>query len=149
MNVWRPTRILVAVNDSPAALAAGRVAVELARQTGAALRFVHVLTDHELVHALAEVEREGQLGERRARAATSLLRHMEAKAKHGGVDADSVSLEGEPARLVLRHARAWNADLIVIGRSDVHGTGRPYVGTVTRHVLEFSDAPILVVPRQD
>lgn len=147
--MWRAARILVAVNDSPAALAAARVAVDLARLTGAALRFVHVLGDHELAHALAEVEREGRLGERRARAATSLLRHVVADARRGGVEADSVGLEGEPARLVLGHARAWDADLIVIGRSDVRGTGRPYVGTVTRHVLEFSEAPVLVVPRRD
>ena len=56
-------------------------------------------------------------------------------------------LEGDPAALLLTEATNWGADLVVIGRSDVRGTGRPYVGTVTRKVLELVDTPVLVVPR--
>lgn len=149
MSAWRAKRILVAVEDSQAALAAARVAVDLAAQTGASLRFVEVLGDGELVRALSAVERRNRLDERRARAATSFLQRVVAEAHRAGVDADSVNLEGEAAMLVLAQARAWDADLIVIGRSAVRATGRPYVGTVTRHVLEFSETPVLVVPRPE
>jgi nucleotide-binding universal stress UspA family protein len=38
-------RILLGVNDSPAALAAARFAVDLAASGAAELRIVHVLTD--------------------------------------------------------------------------------------------------------
>lgn len=147
MNDWAARRILVAVNDSPAALAAARAAVHLARATGAEVRFVHVLGDGELARALDGTDHGRPVEERRTRAATSLLQRLVAQAHREGVRADSAGLEGEPARLVLGQARSWGADLVVIGRSDVPATGRPYVGTVTRHVLEFSDGPVLVVPR--
>lgn len=149
MSAWAARRILVAVDDSPAALAATRVAVDLAVETGAHVRFVHVLVDGELVRALTATRPEARLGERRSRSAQSLLDHVVTQAHREGIEADGVSLEGDPARLILDQVRSWGADLIVIGRSDVRGTGRPYVGTVTRHVLEFSDDPVLVVPRPD
>ena len=44
--------------------------------------------------------------------------------------------------------REWAADLLVVGHSDVGHLGRAYVGDVTRGVLEFSDTPVLVVPRR-
>lgn len=140
-------KILVAVDDSPAALAAVRAAVELASRTGARIRFVHVMSNGELVRALTRMGRDGELATRRSRAAASLLRHVGAEAERAGVQAETTNLEGEPAALLLAEARNWGGDLIVIGRSDVRGTGRPYVGTVTRKVLELADAPVLVVPR--
>ena len=56
-------------------------------------------------------------------------------------------LEGDPAALLLTEVSNWGAGLLVIGRSDVRGTGRPYVGAVTRKVLELVATPVLVVPR--
>jgi nucleotide-binding universal stress UspA family protein len=141
-------RILVAVDDSPAALAAARLAVRLAAEYGAVLRFVHVLGDGELVRALATpAERGQQVDLRRSTASQALLRHVAAEATRAGVRAETVGLEGHPASLLLTDARDWAADLVVLGGSEEHGPGRAYVGTVTRHVLEFADRPVLVVPR--
>lgn len=56
-------------------------------------------------------------------------------------------LKGDAAALLLTEASNWGADLLVIGRSGVRGAGRPYVGSVTRKVLELVDSPVLVVPR--
>lgn len=139
-------RILVAVDDSPTALAAARIAVDMAARSGGCIRFVNVVVDGDLVRALTTMQRDGDLEERRTTAAASLLRHVCAQAESAGVRADAVSLEGEPAPHLLAQARQWGADLIVVGRSDAR-PGRPYVGTVARHVLEFSDLPVLVVPR--
>jgi hypothetical protein len=36
--------------------------------------------------------------------------------------------------------------VIVIGRSGGRRSGEPYVGSEVRHVLEFADQPVLVVP---
>jgi nucleotide-binding universal stress UspA family protein len=138
-------RILVAVDDSPAALAAVHEAVALAALSGGVLRFVHVIGDGELVRGLARLGRGEQLDLTRTGASTSLLRHVEAEARRAGVTAETVSLAGETAGLLLGQAQAWEADLVVMGRSDVRGAGRPYVGAVTREVLEFSEVPVLVV----
>ncbi len=139
--------VLVAVDDSTAALAAVRAAIEIAMRTGAHLRFVHVTSDGEIVNALASMGRNGELATRRNRAAESLLQHVGAEAERAGVRAEVIHLKGDPAALLLTEASTWPADLLVIGRSDVRGTGRPYVGAVTRKVLELVDTPVLVVPR--
>ena len=45
-------------------------------------------------------------------------------------------------------AQAWAADLTVMARSQRrHRAGDPYVGSETAHVLEFTEQPVLVVPR--
>lgn len=119
-------RILVAVDDSPAGLAATRVAVGLAARLGASLRLVHVVADSP--------------------PAAAVFRHVEALARVAGVEAEHVELYGEPARLILEQARTWPAELIVIGRGLDHEVGGPYVGRETRMVLEFADQPVLVVP---
>ena len=140
-------RMLVAVNDSPAALAAARLAVALATQTDAHLRFVHVTVDGELDRALRSVHHDDRLTERRARGAGHLLRHVEAQAERAGVTVETRNLQGDPAHVLLEEARDWPADLLVVGRSGVGGAGRAYVGAVTRQLLEFSDRPVLVVPQ--
>lgn len=142
-----PRRMLVAVDDSPAALAAVRVAVELATYTGGCIRFVHVTVDGELVRALRAAHRDDRLAERRARGASLLLDHVEAEAERAGVPAETRNLDGDPAHVLLAEARDWQADLLVVGRSDVAGAGRAYVGAVTRQLLEFSQNPVLVVPQ--
>ena len=138
-------RILVAVDDSPASLAAVHEAVALAALGGGVLRFVHVIADGQLVRGLARMGRGGELDETRSGASTALLRHVEAEASRAGATAETVSLAGETAELLLAQSQAWAADLVVMGRSDVRGAGRPYVGAVTREVLEFSEVPVLVV----
>ncbi|NGP04517.1 universal stress protein [Rhodococcus sp. 14C212] len=140
-------KILVAVDDSPAALAAVRSAIDLASRTGARIRFVHVISNGELVRALSRMGRDSELATRRSKAAASLLRHVGAQAERAGVRAEATSLNGDPAALLLEETSEWGGDLIVIGRSDVRGAGRPYVGTVTRKVLELAEVPVLIVPR--
>ena len=147
MTALAPTRILVAVDDSPAAFEGVRLAVDLARHTGARIRFVHVLVDGELVRALRGLQRDGTLVERRARGVAQLLRYVESEAARADVPAVSVSLEGEPGQVLLSEAREWQADLLVVGRADVVRPGTAYVGEVARQLLEFSDLPVLVVPQ--
>lgn len=147
MTAPTPTRILVAVDDSPAALAGVRLAVDLARCTGAQVRFVHVLVDGELLRALSEVHHDGTLIERRARGVALLLRHVESEASLAGVPSVGISLEGEPGQVLLAEARDWQADLLVVGRADVARPGTAYVGEVARQLLELSDLPVLVVPQ--
>jgi nucleotide-binding universal stress UspA family protein len=140
-------RMVVAVDDSAGALTAVHVAVEVALLTGGLIRFVHVIGDGELVRALGTMGRDGKLAATRSQSADALLRHVHAEAHGAGVRAETVSLTGHPAGLLLSEARQWGADVIIMGRSNVRGAGRAYVGAVTREVLEFSETPVLVVPQ--
>jgi nucleotide-binding universal stress UspA family protein len=143
-------RVLVAVDDSPASLAAARAAVELAAGWHASLRAVSVVGDHAVAERLAAVVAPAggeSLERRRARAASAVLRHVERLAERSGVPIETLLREGSPAAVILDEARRWAADLLVLGRSDRHAAGEPAIGSQTRQVLEFAEEPVLVVPR--
>ena len=122
------TKILVAVDDSAPALAAADFAVELARTLSAELRAVKVV----------EPERDPDV----------VLRHVMSLGDRAGVTTTVTSIDdGKHAfEAVLADAKLWGADLIVMGRSDQRPTGRPYVGSQTEHLLEFTEIPVVVVP---
>lgn len=140
-------RMLVAVDDSPAALAASRMAGQLARDWTAAVRAVTVVSDHEVTDRLADPLSAGPVQRRRWHAASSLLHYVERIGSAAGVPVETLQSTGPAAEEVLKQAREWSADLVVIGRSGRRGVGQPYVGSHTRHVLEFAEQPVLVVPQ--
>ena len=145
------THILLAVDDSRDSLEATRLALERARGLGARLRAVHVSADHGLDSAI-EAATGTRLGARRDQADALLLARVAALAADDGVDVETVLLAGRVEAALLRAARDWGADLVVIGKSGRAAVGDPYVGSLTRHVLEFAEQPVLVatgrVPRR-
>jgi nucleotide-binding universal stress UspA family protein len=140
-------RVLVAVDDSPAALTAIDVAVSLAADSGAALRAVAVTEDGALAATLDELRPTDGAESRIAGAAHAVLGHIARLATERGVALETAQLTGEPFRAILDEARRWHADLIVMGRSDRRGPASPYVGSEVEHVLEFCQTPVLVVPQ--
>lgn len=139
------SRVLLAVDDSPAALAATAAAVDLAAACGAQLRAVTVVANHRVTDLL-RAGADPALQERREQAAATVLRHAARVADRSAVPVETSPLSGEPAPRILEEARSWSADLIVMGRASPTGAGQPYVGGQTRHVLEFADVPVMVVP---
>lgn len=122
-------RILVAVDDSAPALAAAVFATELARTLSAELHFVTVIEP--------------------GRDLRSMLRHVTALANEAGVDPTVTEMDSrQPFEVLLTAALDWDADIVIMGRSDKRPTGRPYVGSQTEHLLEFTDIPVIVVPEQ-
>lgn len=146
------TRILLAVDDSPAGLAAARVAVALAQVCSADVHAVTVLPDGPLEARLSGAsggtESSRALRARRGVGQTSLLRHVVELGRAHGVEPSTDALVGEPAPTILAEARAFRPDVIVIGRSDRRRAGAPYVGSEVRHVLEFAEVPVFVVPAE-
>ena len=140
-------RVLVAVDDSVDALRAVDLAIAVGVVTGAELRFVHVTGDGALRRSLAPGVSETQVLDRLSRDADALLRHVTGRAERAAVSSTAAALVGEPEVELIGEARTWRPDLVVIGRSASGAVGAPYVGRVTRHVLEFSDVPVVVVPR--
>lgn len=126
-------RVLIAVDDSTASFEAARTAARLVAGTEARLRVLTVVSSASGDPATSR----------------SLLEHVARDIVGAGVPRASIETvvrTGEPFRLILEEAAAWNADLIVMAVSDGRGLRSPYVGSETEHVLEFTDRPVLVVP---
>ena len=138
-------RILLAVDDSPASLAAARLAATLGAAFNARLRVTHVAVDHELGEALRKASARPEVATRIVQGRHALLTRVRTLVAAAGVEVEVKLLTGEVAPALLADASSWEADLVVVGRS-ARATGDPYVGSQARHVLEFSDLPVVVVP---
>lgn len=118
--------MLVAVDDTSAALAGARLAIELAARLDVEVYAVVVLAQPD--------ESTGVL---------DYVRHL---AEEAGVLVHTVQRTGGAAACILAEARSVGADVVVLGRSGRSGLGQPYIGSQTREVLEFADVPVIVVP---
>jgi nucleotide-binding universal stress UspA family protein len=139
-------RILLAVNDSPAGLAAARAAIHFAKQSGGQVRALHVLGGPGATAGLRRGTPRVKADDRGTEDAASVLGYVTGLAERAGVVVDARTASGEPARAILDQAAAWPADVIVLGRSGVRHVGQPFVGSQVLHVLEFAEIPVVVVP---
>jgi nucleotide-binding universal stress UspA family protein len=148
------TNILLAVNDTPAGLAAARAAVRWAKRSDASLRALHVLPDWAPLPSqpgrptggVGDGATREEAAARRALGSAAVLQHVAELARREGVAVETVAMTGSPARAILGQASSWPADLIVLGRSGVRHVGQPFVGSQVLNVLEFAEVPVLVVP---
>lgn len=138
-------RILVPADGSETATKALVAALQLARDAGGRVRIVHSLDELAYVSGydygadLMRIVRE--------HAGTVLQEAMDL-AKASGVPADSKLVEAPGRRLgevVADEARAWEADLIVVGTHGRHGFSRALLGSGAEQVIRMSPVPVLTI----
>lgn len=139
-------RILVAVDGSESGDHALVRATQLAHEQRAALRIVHVAGE------VAPVSAEALSGDRLLEAVYDAARAMVAdaavKAQDQAVRAESAVLEGGGQRVsqvIADDARAWSADLVVIGSHGRRGLNRLLLGSVAEEVMRVSPCPVLLI----
>lgn len=126
-------RILAAVDFSEPARAAFDHALVLSRLHDAELAVVHAVPTDRRFNWHAR-ERIALIG---------ALRHA---ATTAGVRLEVSVQQGDPASVILLHANARQADLIVLGTSEHSGLDRFRFGSVAETVAVEATAPVLVVP---
>lgn len=136
-------RVLIAVDSEPVAAHAADIGIALARSLGADVAFVHVvdaspgygaetgLSPGELA---AAAEREGKRLLEGFRLRLSLQPSVLEFIQAGAPDAE-----------IARAAKAWPADLIVIGSHGRGGVQRALLGSVAEGVMRRAPCPVLVV----
>lgn len=78
-------------------------------------------------------------------AKVELAAFLPAHAVEGRVPAACVRF-GEPAQAIVHEARAWSADLLVLGTHGRRGAARLLLGSVAESVLRHAPCSVLVVP---
>ena len=144
----KPT-IVLGVDFSPNNRPALDAAIQAASERHAKLALVHAL---QPLGAPGLVPSSPRADPERNEAADVVsnvddpLHRWEGRAAAAGVEAESVSLSGEPAQVLLDEANRRNAEAIVVGTVGRTGLRKAILGSVARRVVERSTVPVLVVP---
>jgi nucleotide-binding universal stress UspA family protein len=145
-------RILVPIDDSTTSLRGLDEALRLAKLTGATLRLVHVVDELKYVTGFETFATySGDLVPLMAEAGRQILEQGRERAKRAGVEAESAlftSLAGRVSEIVAEQAKAWKAELIVIGTHGRHGAARALLGSDAEQVLRMAPVPVLLVRGQ-
>jgi nucleotide-binding universal stress UspA family protein len=148
--------ILLALDDTPGALAARDAAIALARRIGAALSCAAVLDRPHTIDAQEPVPIGGAAFAERRNAA--LAQRLEAEADAtiaaarnaaAGIEIEALRLEDAPERALL--AAAALHDLVVVGRDCTLGREEleDGIAPVIEALLQDGARPLLVVPSGD
>jgi nucleotide-binding universal stress UspA family protein len=143
--------ILVPVDGSATSRAGLDAAIELAHAGGGSLRLVHALdalrcaSGFETCAAYADellplLRREGE----------SLLEADRKRATARGVTAETRLIEQlglRASEAALQEAKAWPADLIVVGTHGRRGIQRALLGSDAEQIARQADVPVLLVRR--
>ena len=142
-------RILVPVDGSSTSGRGLEEAVNLARLTGGSLRLIHVVDTLSLSTGLEPYSLyAGDAMPRLKEHGEQLLEHARAQAVAGGVQADTLLFDRSAMRVsetVVEQAKAWRADLIVLGTHGRRGVGRLLLGSDAEQILRMAPVPVLLV----
>jgi nucleotide-binding universal stress UspA family protein len=142
-------RILVPVDGSPTARLGLREAVRLAKDQKAALQLVHVVDEHSVVMTSGEVGAYiADLIPLLRKRGRDILRNAEALVRRERLTCSTVLLEtllGPAADLIVRQAKKWRAQLIVIGTHGRRGLRRLVLGSDAEQIVRTSPVPVLLV----
>ena len=144
-------RILIPVDGSTTSDAAVDVGIRFAADQGARLAFVHTYSVARTIAMMSgtgmtvldpsdAVDAEREAGE-------SILKDAVERSKRAlpSLDAESFLEEGDCVGSILKVARRWSADLMIIGSHGRSGLARALVGSVAEGVLRRAQIPVLVL----
>jgi nucleotide-binding universal stress UspA family protein len=142
-------RILVPVDGSPTSQRGLAEAIAIGKLTGASLRLLHVVDETSFaMSADAFGAYTGDLLTLLREGGEKILADAKAQVEAAGLAADTVlreSLAGRVCDLVTEEAKAWPAELIVIGTHGRRGAQRLFLGSDAEQTLRLATVPVLLV----
>ena len=141
-------RILVPIDGSPTGQSGLRTALALAREHKARVRLVHLAqvvigTPYPPGGLLV-----GELYEALKRNGARLLARAAARCKERGIRCEQglyVAMADRAAGVILKEARRWRADLVVMGTHGRRGMKRLALGSDAEQVARNARVPVLLV----
>lgn len=141
-------KILVPVDGSPTSARGLKEAIRLAKGDRARLRLVHVLDETPMLGMMEEGVDLRPFLQNLEKRGREILARTKGLAEKSGVPADTVLAEsaaGPAADAILREAKKWRADLIVMGTHGRRGLRHVVLGSEAERVLRLSPVPVLLV----
>lgn len=142
-------RILIPVDGSDTATKALVAGLQIARETSASVRLVHVVNEMAYLggidpHGTYSADLAGMMREGGAKVLTDAM----AVAQSAGIEASQALLDESGKRLgevMATAAKLWGADLVVVGSHGRRGIGRVLLGSGAEQILRLSPVPVLVI----
>lgn len=141
-------RILVPVDGSRTSMLGLQEAIRLTKACKAKLRLIHVVDEsvalQDSVHTFGTTDMLGILkkgGQESLKRALDLVARQGVKAESGLVE----SFTRQVAEIVVRDAKKWRADLIVMGTHGRRGFSHMVLGSDAEMVIRSTPVPVLLV----
>lgn len=147
-SVFRPMRILLAIDDSKFSEAAAEAVIERTRPQDTEVRVIHVVEPPPLLVAREMGESNFKLEEAWEAVVERAQAFVESTAKQlrsKGFKVSTVVEQGEPRSKIVDMASAWNADLVVLGSQGRKGLDRFLMGSVSEAVVRHAHCSVEVV----
>ncbi|WP_129645777.1 universal stress protein [Peristeroidobacter agariperforans] len=144
-------RILVGVDGSETSLRGLDEAIRLAKASGARLLLVHVLNTLILESEIASTAYYQALADSIRASGAKTLEHAAMLTHEAGVSFEQKMVEkigAHASQEIVAQAKAWTADLIVVGTHGRRGLKRLVMGSDAELVLRHSPVPVLMVRDQ-
>jgi nucleotide-binding universal stress UspA family protein len=124
-------------------------ALDLAKDTGAKVRIAHVVNLEQITFGI-EMVGVAELKDTLLEIANKLMSHVKETIKTKSVDAEVVLLENygsDLALMIIDDAKAWQADLFVLGSHHLGSFSHFITGGVAEDIAHDSDIPILLITK--
>ena len=142
-------RILVPVDGSETSTRGLLEAIELVEGHRAKLRLLYVV--NLSTAALAEAAYPGdELRKRLCQDGEETLKEAATTARQKGLETESMLIEtpaDNTGEMIVRAAKEWSADIIVMGTHGRRGIARMILGSSAEFVLRHTSVPLLLVRR--
>lgn len=142
-------KILIPVDGSDLALRAATTGVQLAKEVGAHVVFLHAMAPYIVPYAaeISMVDDRAQVAFEKSvsEASTRILADAKKVADGAGVSAEVVhAVSSRPEMFIDKTVRGMGCDLAVIATHGRGAVGRFVMGSVTTRLLPISSVPVLV-----
>ena len=139
-------QIIVPIDGSNSSLAAGKLALKIARQNQSKIILVFVVDNsvaEELSSSLDKtIEKAKEEMEANAR---QYLNYLTRLAEESNLEAEQEIRTGIPYIEIDKVIRENQVEMVIMGQTSHSGTRRMLIGSVAQRVLELAPCPVLIV----
>lgn len=150
-------KILVAIDRSEKNKSVFNSAVSLAKNTGATLMLLHVLSEDEAGYPMLPTYAYYPILDNRdydvyqeklakyKQWGIDFLQNLTEQATEAGVNTEYTQLTGNPGRTICELADTWAADIVIVGSRGLKGLKEMFLGSVSNYVTHHAPCSVLIV----
>ncbi|MCX6231251.1 MAG: universal stress protein [Bacteroidetes bacterium] len=155
MKIKKMGKVLIALDYDPTAQKVAEIGYSLANTMDAEVCLLHVILDQMYYSFTGHVTIMGFVGDQTAKVNTrtaneekkTAQQFLDSSKKHlGDKMIQTIVVEGDIAKTILKTANTMHADLIVMGSHSKKWLENIVLGSVTHEVLNDTTIPVFIIP---